>query len=54
MNIEELKKIELKKDGDRAERFRELAKHVVNVPKEELDRREAAYKKERQKKKKGR
>lgn len=53
MNIKELEKIALKDDVDNAGNFRRLAKQVVNVPKDELDRRERAYQKEREKKKKG-
>jgi len=47
MNKKELEKIEMKNDGKDFERFQELARKVVNVPKEELDRREAEYKKRR-------
>lgn len=52
MNLKELEKIELKSDVKNAERFHTLLSHVVNVPKEELDKREAAYQKERKAKKK--
>lgn len=42
MNV---KDIELKNDGHDFDRFKELARKVVNVPKEEIKRREAEYKK---------
>ena len=36
MNLKELKKIEIKDDGKNDTRFYDLAKKVVNVPKESL------------------
>lgn len=43
MNKKELEKIEMKNDGKDFERFQELARKVVNVPKEELKKREQDY-----------
>jgi len=46
------KKIETKKDGKEFERFDDLLRKVVSVPKSELDRREKAEKKKKAAKKK--
>ncbi|HEV7643335.1 MAG TPA: hypothetical protein VGO50_05265 [Pyrinomonadaceae bacterium] len=43
------KKIETKKDGKDFERFEDLVRKVVSVPKSEIDRREKEWKKERAK-----
>lgn len=45
------KKIETKKDGKEFERFDDLLKKVVSVPKSEIDKREKEYKKRQAKKK---
>lgn len=39
------KEVELKNDGHEFKRFKERVRKVVNVPKEEIKRREAEYKK---------
>lgn len=54
MNTEELEKIEIKKDGKNAERFESLLRTVVNVPREEIQKREAMYQKQQKAKKKSR
>jgi len=46
------KKIETKNDGKEFERFEDLLKTVIQVPKSEIDRREKEYKKKKQAKKK--
>ena len=48
-----MKKIETKQDGKEFERFEDLLKQVIKVPKSEIDRREKEYQKDRAKKKKG-
>jgi hypothetical protein len=53
MNKDELKKIEMKKDGKGFERFDNLFRHVVSVPKEEINKREEAEKHKKEAKKKG-
>lgn len=45
------KKVEIKKDGKEFERFDNLLREVVNVPKEEILRREKAEKKRKEKEK---
>jgi hypothetical protein len=45
------KKLEMKNDGKDFERFEELVRTVVRVPKEELNRREAAEKQKKAAKK---
>jgi hypothetical protein len=47
------KKVEMKKDGKGFERFDDLLRHVVSVPKDELDKREKADKEKKEAKKKG-
>lgn len=49
MNATELEKIEIKTDGENAERFRSILKTVVNVPKEEIRKREDKAKKKAKK-----
>ncbi|MGB7209423.1 MAG: hypothetical protein WBD27_12235 [Pyrinomonadaceae bacterium] len=39
MNPKELKKIEMKNDGGETERFVDLARKLVAVPKKEIDKR---------------
>jgi hypothetical protein len=46
------KKIETKKDGKEFDRFDALLREVVNVPKSEIDKREAAAKEQKEKAKK--
>jgi len=46
------KKIETKKDGKEFERFDDLLRKVVNVPKSEIDKREKDYQKQKKKGKK--
>jgi hypothetical protein len=48
-----IKRIETKKDGKEFERFDDLLRHVVSVPKEEINRRERAEKEKKEAKKKG-
>ena len=43
------KEIEIKQDGKEFDRFEDLLKTVIKVPKSEIDRREKEYKKERAK-----
>lgn len=43
------KKLEMKNDGKDFERFEDLVRTVVRVPKAELDRREAEYQAEKAK-----
>ena len=51
INREELEKIELRRDGQNADRFRAFAKAVIEVPRDEILRREEQ---EQKTKKKGR
>lgn len=44
------KKLEMKNDGHDSERFRDLLKKVVNVPKEEIKKEEERQKKAAKKK----
>ena len=46
------KKLETKKDGKEFDRFDDLFKQVIKVPKSELDKREKEYQKGKDKKKK--
>jgi hypothetical protein len=43
------KKIETKNDGQEFERFENLVRNIIKVPKSEIDRREKEWKKERAK-----
>ena len=47
------KKLEMKKDGKGFERFDDLLRQVVSVPKEEINKREQAENQKKEAKKKG-
>ena len=52
MNTKELNKIELKSDGHDFERFNDLVRKVVSVPKKDIEAREKAEKEKKESKKK--
>lgn len=49
ISIEEINKIELIEDGKQSQRFNDLVRKVVNVPKKEIDEREKEYKAKKEK-----
>lgn len=51
MESDTKKKVEMKNDGKDYERFENLLREVISVPKEELRRREETEKSEKQRKK---